>query len=222
LLKQPAADWKNKELAMKSNVVRVVAVAACLIGTNWAFAQHGEKKAEAASGKAMCPVSGHPADLFVSTKTDAGPVFFCCGDCIKDFEAHQDKYTEAVAAQRKELAKLPRVQVVCPVTGEPCDTKISVDVMDQKIYFASDDAKSKYQADPKKYTAAVANSYTYQTKCPVMDKPIDPKRFVTLTDGSKIYFCCGKCDSKLISNPEKYVDKLAAQGYTFDIKKVKK
>jgi YHS domain-containing protein len=77
---------------------------------------------------------------------------------------------------------------------------------------------AKYEGDPIKYASALANSYTYQTKCPVMGEDIDPKSFATLANGTKIYFCCKGCDKKLFADPAKYAPKLAAQGITFDPK----
>jgi YHS domain-containing protein len=82
----------------------------------------------------------------------------------------------------------------------------------QKILFCCEGCIGKFEKNPAKYATALANSYTYQTQCPIMGGTISPKAAVELTDGRKIYFCCAGCDKKLAQNPEKYLPKLAAQG----------
>ena len=46
-----------------------------------------------------------------------------------------------------------------------------------------------------------------QTKCPVMDSPINKALFVEYK-GKKVYFCCPGCEDKFNAEPEKYVAKL--------------
>ena len=50
-----------------------------------------------------------------------------------------------------------------------------------------------FEKNPEKYATALANSYSYQTKCPVMGGAINPKAAIQLADGRKIYFCCPGC-----------------------------
>src|SRR2546425_885683 len=80
---------------------------------------------------------------------------------------------------------------------------------------------AKYEKEPAKYSKALDESYTFQTKCPVSGERIDPKISIETKDGHKIYFCCNKCSEKLLKNPEKYLDKLADQGYPIDAKDLK-
>jgi len=166
--------------------------------------------------KSLCPVSGEAVDFYASTATDDGPVYFCCADCIGKYTADKAKYSTAVAAQRKALEPLPKIQVTCPVTGEPVDKKISIDHEGQKVYFTSQDAADKFRAEPAKYRSKLLNGYTYQTACPVMKKDINPKSFITLKGGQKVYFCCGSCDKKFLQDPAKYTVNLKAQGFTLE------
>ena len=168
-----------------------------------------------------CPVTGEPVNLAVSVSTDDGPVFFCCEGCVKKYKASPDKYAAKVAAQRAALAKLARVQVTCPVTGEPIDGKTSIEYKGEKVSFCCPGCVDKFKADPDKYKTALANSYTYQTKCPVMGGDIDPKSFTTLAGGQKIYFCCPACEKKLFDDPAKYASNLEAQGYKFNPEQLK-
>lgn len=163
-----------------------------------------------------CPVTGEPVNFAISTATDDGPVYFCCKGCVKKFEADRGKYAASLAEQRKALASRPKVQVRCPVTDKPANLNIFITQNSEKIYFCSQECSSKFQKEPGKYKAALANSYTYQTTCPVMGEPINPQEFTTLATGETIYFCCPECEKKLLKEPTKYAPKLEAQGIKID------
>lgn len=179
--------------------------------------QHGMKmSAEASLPK--CPVMDEPINLAVSVATDEGPVFFCCKDCVPKYQANPAKYAAKVAAQRRALAERPKIQVTCPVSKEPVDTDVFIESNGKKVYFCCKGCINKYQADPGKYASALANSYTYQTKCPVMGEEIDPKAFTTSASGKNVYFCCKGCDKKFFKDPHKYAPNLVAQGFTLDAK----
>ncbi len=167
-----------------------------------------------------CPVTGEPINLAVSEATDDGPVFFCCKNCISRYRADPAKYATKIAAQRKALAHRPRIQVTCPVSKEPVDTNVFVESAGEKIFFCCKDCVTKYQSDPAKYASALANSYTYQTKCPVMNEDIDPKSFATAGNGMKLYFCCKGCDKKFFKDPQKYTANLEAQGFTVNAREM--
>jgi YHS domain-containing protein len=169
------------------------------------------KKKEAPLPEAKCPVTGNPINFAVSVATDDGPVFFCCKNCIPKYEADPAKYADKVAAQRKALADWPKVQVLCPVSREPVDPKVFIEYEGAKVYFCCKGCIEKFQKDPEKYKAALANSYTYQTKCPVTGNAIDPEARV-----GKIYFCCKNCPKKFFADPAKYAPNLEAQGFKFD------
>lgn len=174
--------------------------------------EHGQKKKAPTLPK--CPVTDEPVNLAVSTATDDGPVFFRCKDCIPKYKANVDKYSAKVAAQRKALAGRAKVQVSCPLTGNPVDRKVFVEHDGGKAYFCCAGCIGRFQHDPGKYKAALANSYTYQTKCPVMGEDINPQAFATAANGMKIYYCCKGCDKRFLADPAKYAPKLVAQGFT--------
>lgn len=169
-----------------------------------------------------CPIMGEPVNLAVSTKTDDGPVFFCCKGCIKKFEAEPGKYAKEVADQRKILSGREKVQVTCPVTNEPVDRDVHTMHNGQKVYFCCTGCLSKFKRDPAKYAKGLANSYTYQTRCPVMNGEVDPQSFTELAGGHKIYYCCQGCETGLLGEPEKYAKVLAKQGYRIAPQNIKK
>lgn len=168
----------------------------------------------------LCPVTGEPVNFTVKTMTKDGPVYFCCAACIKKFEAAPAKYAKEVALQRKQLHARDRVQVTCPVTGEPIDKNVFITKGDAKIYFCCAGCKPKYEAHPEKYEAKLKAGYTYQTRCPVMGGQIDPKVFTDLPTGERIYFCCKGCSGKLLKDLQKYAKNLEKQGIRLDVKKL--
>jgi hypothetical protein len=54
-----------------------------------------------------------------------------------------------------------------------------------------------------------------------MEEAINPKSFVDLDDGRRIYFCCQECEKELFKEPAKYAPKLEAQGIRADPEKIK-
>ncbi len=169
-----------------------------------------------------CPIMGEPIDFSVSTDTPDGPVYFCCGGCIKKYNANPEKYAKLVADQRKILAKRDKVQVKCPVTGEPTNPEISAKHDGKDVSFCSKGCLKKFVADPAKYKSGLANAYTYQTKCPVMGGTVIPSSFTKLPTGQTIYYCCGGCEDKFTGNLAKYAPVLAAQGININVAKITK
>ena len=161
-----------------------------------------------------CPVTDEPINLAVSVDTNDGPVFFCCEGCISRYQASPSKYAGKIAGQRRTLAKRPKIQVTCPVSTDPVDQDIFVDKSGHKVFFCCKGCINKYEKNPAKYASALANSYTYQTKCPVMGEDIDPKAFTATVNGKRFYFCCKGCDKRFFEDPKKYAPNLGAQGFT--------
>ena len=179
------------------------------------------KKTDSTNAKPLCPVMGEPINFSISVATDDGPVFMCCPGCIKKYEAYPSKYSVKVAAQRKALAGRPKVQVKCPVSGNPADADLFIEVGGKKVNFCCMGCSGKYKKNPAAFKTALANSYTYQTKCPVMDEEIDSLVSTTLASGKTVYFCCKGCDKKFAKNPTKYAKALASQGYDLDASDLK-
>ena len=206
------------------SIIVLGSVVAVGIGIAPALAQHwhGDHKHGAhgeESASVTCPVTDEAVNFAMSVTTDEGPVFMCCGHCIGKYKAAPGRYAAKVVAQRKALADRPKVQVTCPVSGEPVDGKSFAEHGGQKVSLCCMGCASKYEGNPAKYAAALANSYTYQTKCPVMGGKIDPAVFGDLPSGQRIYYCCPNCDKKLQKNPAQYAAKLAEQGIKLTVNK---
>lgn len=204
-----------------SNVLMMVLGLAASVNPGLAADDKPAPGGAAPAGAAvLCPVSGEAADLSVSTAADEGPVFFCCKKCVSTFEADRAKFATQVAAQRTALASRPKVQVRCPISGEPVDSKAFLEADGKKVFFCCSDCALKYKADPAKYQSKLANSFSYQTMCPVMGEEIDPKVSSSLASGQTVYFCCKKCIAKFQADTSKYAPKLASQGVNIDAAKV--
>lgn len=181
----------------------------------------GQRAPESDNKLPVCPVMGETIDFNVKTMTTEGPVYFCCDMCISKFKQEQTKYAEKLATQRRVLAKLDRIQVNCPVDGKSVDGKLTAEVGGHRIAFCSKECEAKYSEHPGEFKAKLADSYTYQTRCPVTGERIQPAVFSDLATGERIYFCCPKCSERLLKEPAKYVPKLAEQGVNIDPEKVK-
>ncbi len=196
------------------------AILALGTGISMSLAQEGSGLRGKASALPDCPVMGEPIDFTVSTATDDGPVFFCCTGCIEKYNKNPEKYAKKAAAQRAALKDRPKIQVACPISKKGIDPKVFIVHEGQRVNFCCTGCVGKFQKDPGKDQAELANSYTYQTTCPVMNEKIDPTSFSVLPTGQKIYYCCDGCGEKLVKNPAKYAASLAAQGVNINVKKI--
>jgi YHS domain-containing protein len=191
-------------------------------GHEHAGASHDAQQADSGMQTPACPVTGKPANLAVSIPTPDGPVYFFCPLCVPKYQENPEQYAAQVAAQRVALADRPKVQVTCPITRNAVDPDVSIERDGQKVYFCCPDCIGKYEAAPGKYASALANSYTYQIRCPVMGEEIDPTSYTLLADGRKIFYCCDGCGPKLFGDSAKYGKNLAEQGYQYDFANLKK
>lgn len=142
------------------------------------------------------PVTGEPIVLSIKTMTDDGPVYFASETARERFNADPPKYVATAATQREVLKKLPRVQVTCPVTGNPIDGKTTVLIRGKVVDFCCKNCVSKFdsadntEADERAYDAKLEASYTYQTRCPVSGDKIEPTVYGDINDDLRVYFCC--------------------------------
>lgn len=178
-----------------------------------------ERKDGGAEGKPPlphCPVMDEPVDFFVSTSTDDGPVFFCCKPCIAKYNKTPSAYAEKVAAQRLALARLPRIQVACPMSGKPVRDDVFVEDKGQKIHFCCPSCADEFKSNPAKYQAKLAASYTYQTSCPIDGDRIDPSVFVKVKGENRVFFHRTGCKEAFLKDPKPYLPKLEAQGIVLE------
>ena len=194
---------------MKRILLSLLLVGSFFIASNSPTrADEGQEKPED-SDFPKCPFMGDNIDFSLSIDTDDGPVYLCCHRCMNGFEL----YTKAVAKQRAALARLPKVQVTCPFSGDPINKEAFALVKGKKYYACNKQCAAKIKSNFDEIQPKLAGSYTYQTKCPVSGEEISPSSFITLKDGEKVYFCCKKCIGAFEADPAKFASKLTEQGF---------
>src|SRR5262245_27393105 len=152
-----------------------------------------EEKKDAAAGP-LCPVSNEPIDGKSFVRYQGQRVYLCCSDCTAEFNKSPEKYAKAIKAQWDAMP-VYRAQVKCPVTGEKINPAVFVEEPRYDLCFANEEAKAKFVKDRKAYESKLAESFTYQTKCPVSGNRINPA-FSKEIGGQTVYFCCGGCPPK--------------------------
>jgi YHS domain-containing protein len=192
----------------RSIIVSLSAVLLLVVGGLTA-AESGEAKKKF---KATCPVSGKPAveKSVVELPKNGGKVYFCCDNCPKAFNNDPKKFDNQVRRQFLETGQV--VQVACPVSGQPFDKEVTVEVGQAKVGFCCKNCLAKFEAadDDGRLKLVFANlekGFTRQTKCPVSGKPINPEATVEY-EGKKVYFCCPGCPPAFEANPDKFLAKL--------------
>ncbi len=97
-----------------------------------------------------CPVSGKAVskDAFIE---DAGKkISFCCKACPEGYKKEPAKFS-------KKLANAYTYQTRCPVSGEPIDPAVFLDLKTkQRIYFSDKECVTKFNSEPAKYVEKLA------------------------------------------------------------------
>jgi YHS domain-containing protein len=170
---------------------------------------------EPADPPPACPVTGKPVNFLVRATGPDRVVYFCCPECIAVFEHDPAAYADMAEMQRQMLALRSRVQVTCPITGDPVSPQRYTDAYGQRVYFCGTcgACPQMYEEDPDRYQVALEAAYTYQTRCPVDGRPIAPGHFLALAlGGPRVYFCCPRCRRAYERDPQRYRKNLLAQG----------
>lgn len=182
----------------------VAAVAAGFVASMTAWAAgaeadaHKPASAEGAIQYWTCPM--HP-DV---KKTEAGK----CPICSMDLKPVRS--TDGAPA--KTAASPTFKQTTCPVCGMKVKDggDVFLDHHGLKVYFCSNDCRTKFKSAPSHYLPALYRQIypqSVQVICPVMGNPVDPKVSIE-HKGHTVYFCCDGCDDKFRAEPAKYAAKL--------------
>lgn len=96
---------------------------------------------EKAAPEAKCPVSGKAVDMAKVVKHNGGDVYFCCGNCVKAFEANAEKFS---AKANHQLAVTGQAkQTACPFTGGKLNKATAIKVSGTKVAFCCNNCKGK-------------------------------------------------------------------------------
>ena len=160
----------------------------------------------------LCPVGAFPVNFAQRIDSEDGSIYFCCLRCIEKYRASPDQYAEAIEKQHAELARIPKVQVACPVSGVEPDPNIALETKWGKLLFCSVACAERFQRNgnvPLNLTA----TFTYQQTCPVTGRPFDPRFSAPVNKNVRLYFCSAECVRRFRESPGKYQDALAQQGF---------
>lgn len=113
--------------------------------------------AEGFSKLEKCPLSGKPiAEGKVKIKNNV-MVSFCCDNCI----AAYDKDPASVTAKMAEAKVAPTIitleQNLCPISGHEAGGAVSVVYKGKQVNLCCDDCKAGFEAEPDKFTQALAD-----------------------------------------------------------------
>lgn len=158
----------------------------------------------------LCPVTGQPADRGICARFRGRFVYFASDAARQQFEREPARFAEQVQSQWT-ADPLLRVQVRCPVTGEPARGTVYEGCGDDAVFFASEEARRKWLADPAAYRDRLEREcYTFQTGCATCGNPINPAAVKTV-DGRALYFCCTGCPMGFERDREKHLRAVDAQ-----------
>ncbi len=97
--------------------------------------------ADAAKGKAVCPVAGKPANASQTVDYRGGTVSLCCGGCKAKFTKNPAKF--AAKANLQLVSTGQAKQVNCPFAGKPVNPAQSVKVSGVEVKFCCGGCKGK-------------------------------------------------------------------------------
>lgn len=157
----------------------------------------------------LCPVTGKPIDKAVFIRFRGKRVYFADQACIAKFRENPGEYAEGLKAQWERMRPL-RVQVTCPVTGDTIDKRFFVEMPDDDLYFASEQARASWEKDRKPYEQKLDACYTFQTHCGTCPGDFNPQAMIE-HESRKIYFCCMGCGGVFKKDPQKFIGKYDAE-----------
>lgn len=160
--------------------------------------------------QAKCPVSGKPAKESSTVDFAGGKVQFCCDNCPKAFQADSKKFAAKAVLQMLGTGQLK--QVACPLSGKPCNPEQTAEIDGVKVGFCCGNCKGAVEKASDKVAQALGGdkvlaAVTAQTKCPVSGKAINVAQSVD-HNGTKVFFCCEKCQAAFEKEPAKFEAKL--------------
>lgn len=179
-----------------------------------------EEEAVQLEPQTTCPVMGGKINQELFADYEGKRVYFCCPGCPGKFNQDPEKYLEKLEAQGQTPEELTVPQTACPLLGGKIFKKLFADYEGKRVYFCCPGCVGKFKADPEKYIEQMEDQGITldktpkpQTTCPLMGGEINKKLFADY-QGKRVYFCCPGCIEKFNADPEKYIEKLEAEGVT--------
>lgn len=194
--------------------------------------RHGQPAGEPATGAALpgptypytlpgCPVGGPLGSMGdpIVKVYDNREVRFCCAGCIEEFEGDKAKYWGEIDKKVVEQQLMHYPIDTCIVTGEELGADAVNHVHNNRLVrLANAQAVADFMADPKTHLNALDKRIIESQlpgypmdNCPVggpLGSMGDPVNFIYMN--RLVRFCCGACETSLVNEPAKYMDKLDA------------
>jgi YHS domain-containing protein len=186
------AAWVRSVVMLGAMVVASVALRSAAVAQEKTDDAGSASDAAAKAETLHCPVTGEPVQREFVTRFRGKWVYFASAAARDKFTS--DPYTYADAVREQWAANPPlRVQVRCPVTGDPPAANIYIGTGDDAVFFATEAARTKWEKDPRAYAERLAERcYTFQTGCGLCGRDIKPAASRTLGEMT-VYFCCDGC-----------------------------
>jgi YHS domain-containing protein len=163
-----------------------------------------------AAAPVLCPVTKAPVDRKIAARFRNKWVYFANEEAKAKFEKSPLDFAEGVQAQWQADPPL-RLQVKCPVTGELPSPEVFVGTGETAVFFASPQAREKWNKDPKPYQKKLeAECYTFQTGCATCKMEIKPDAAVQ-AGGKTVYFCCMGCAKEFDAKKAEYLKRVEEQ-----------
>ncbi len=154
-----------------------------------------------------CPAMGGPVAKGQPVTDFEGVRFtYCCPACDTAFA----KDPNGNIAKMAKAGKTVGVSLFDPVSMKRLDAEKAKggfsDFRGIRYYFATEDEKTAFDKEPKKYGMIPKKEALY---CPVMGNPV--KSYAKASgyadyEGVRYYFCCAGCDTKFAAEPAKFAE----------------
>lgn len=167
-----------------------------------------------------CLIMGEAAnaDAEHSAPWRDGRVYFCCNDCVTEFQ--KDSAPWSTMANHQLVLTGQYEQKLCPVSGHEVASGCTLAIAGVEIGFCCDNCKAKVAAaaTTEEQAAMVFANDVFEKcfakkeavisleglKCFLMPKKdVNPEKVVEY-HGGKVFFCCDGCVKRFSKDPEKF------------------
>ena len=193
----------------------------CVLAVLWTAAVVGQDLVGV-----KCIVSGEKqAVAEASIEYKKGKVYFCCEDCLSEFQTatNEKENPFSIKANHQLVLTGQYEQVRCPISGNELDSSNATQVAGIKIRFCCEDCQANVDgagdlpakaemvfsetAFAKAFVPKKAKVKLDGVTCMMMPRKAVSEKFSVDYLGHKVFFCCKRCQNKFSQNPERYAVK---------------
>jgi len=165
-----------------------------------------ERKADFAK-RGPCKNSTCPSKTGAAEKPAAASA---CATCPNAGKEACEKAPQAAPAE-ESVQVVEFNNAICPVTGQPSDTRF-VAVRDKIVYkFSSDEARAAFESAPDTYLSKLPGNGQITDMgnefCPDAGDKVD-KKLSVVVEGTRIYVGCKGCAMNVLKDPQGYITRV--------------